>query len=85
MGHFGDTCSCAVSPNELKKHSVVLKEDAIYQVRIHFYVQREIVQGLKYIQRTYKSGIRGRKLCMSGMFVTVVSNSNSYLYWALYK
>lgn len=47
-----------LSPSELKKHSVVLKEDAMYQVRIHFYVQREIVQGLKYIQRTYKSGIR---------------------------
>jgi len=51
-----------VPPNELKKHSVVLKEDSIYQVRILFYVQREIVQGLKYTQRTYKAGIRGTEL-----------------------
>lgn len=48
-----------VPSSELKKHSVVLKEDSMYRVQIHFYVQREIVQGLKYIQRTFKSGIRG--------------------------
>jgi len=51
--------SLAVSPSELKKQAVVLKEDVMFQVRLHFYVQREIVQGLKYIQRTYKTGIRG--------------------------
>jgi Rho GDP-dissociation inhibitor len=47
-----------VSPCELKKKVVVLKEDCSYQVRILFYVQREIVQGLKYFQKTYKTGIR---------------------------
>jgi RHO protein GDP dissociation inhibitor len=49
----------AVTPAELKKKVVVLKEDCQYQVKIMFYVQREIVQGLKYFQKTYKSGIRG--------------------------
>lgn len=43
---------------DLKKKSVVLKEDCSYRVKILFYVQREIVQGLKYFQKTYKSGIR---------------------------
>lgn len=65
-------CSRAVPESELKKHSVVLKEDAVYQVRLHFYVQREIVQGLKYVQRTYKAGIRGTKLCVS-LSVSVIS------------
>lgn len=45
-------------PSELKKKSIAVKEDSMYQVRLHFYVQREIVQGLKYVQRTFKSGIR---------------------------
>ena len=55
----GGPLLCTVPPGELKKQTVVLKEDVMYQVRIHFYVQREIVQGLKYVQRTYKTGIRG--------------------------
>jgi Rho GDP-dissociation inhibitor len=47
-----------VSAEELKKKVVVLKEGCNYQVKILFYVQREIVQGLKYFQKTYKAGIR---------------------------
>jgi hypothetical protein len=44
--------------DELKKKVISLKEDCHYQVRIFFYVQREIVQGLKYVQQLYKTGIR---------------------------
>jgi Rho GDP-dissociation inhibitor len=43
--------------NELKKKTFVLKEGCQYQVRIHFYVQREIVTGMKYIQKSYRKGI----------------------------
>lgn len=45
-------------PDELKKKVITLKEDCHYQVRIFFYVQREIVSGLKYVQQLYKTGIR---------------------------
>jgi hypothetical protein len=43
---------------ELEKKGIVLKEGCHYKVKIYFYVQREIVQGLKYVQQTYKAGIR---------------------------
>ena len=38
----------------------MLKEGCEYRVKIYFYVQRDIVQGLKYVQMTYKAGIRGK-------------------------
>jgi Rho GDP-dissociation inhibitor len=41
-----------------KKTTLVLKEGCTYKVKIYFYVQREIVQGLKYVQQSYRAGIR---------------------------
>jgi len=44
--------------SELKKKAFVLKEGAAYRVKIYFYVQREIVTGLKYEQKSYRKGIK---------------------------
>lgn len=45
--------------SELKKQVFVVKEGCQYRIRIDFIVQREIVHGLKYVQRTFRMGIPG--------------------------
>ncbi|XP_073841913.1 rho GDP-dissociation inhibitor isoform X2 [Musca autumnalis] len=42
---------------QLKKQVFVIKEGVQYKVRIDFIVQREIVHGLKYVQKTYRLGV----------------------------
>ncbi|XP_063164683.1 rho GDP-dissociation inhibitor 2 isoform X1 [Candoia aspera] len=42
----------------LKKEIFVLKEAAAYKIKIHFKVNREIVSGLKYVQHTYRKGVK---------------------------
>ena len=37
----------------------VLKEGCKFKIRIEFYVQRDIITGLKYVQKTYMKGIPG--------------------------
>ncbi|XP_059200108.1 rho GDP-dissociation inhibitor 1-like [Centropristis striata] len=60
---------CEAAPNPLvldltgdleafKKQSFVLKEGVEYKIKISFKVNREIVSGLKYVQQTYRKGIR---------------------------
>ena len=41
----------------IKTKSFVLKEGVKFRIRIDFLVQREIVHGLKYVQRTHKMAI----------------------------
>ncbi|XP_014671734.1 PREDICTED: rho GDP-dissociation inhibitor 1-like [Priapulus caudatus] len=43
---------------KLKEKPFTIKEGVSYQMEIVFYVQREIVAGLKYVQGTYRKGIR---------------------------
>lgn len=43
--------------SKLKKQVFTIKEGVSYRIRIDFMVQREIVHGLKYIQKTYRMGI----------------------------
>ncbi|XP_037906668.1 rho GDP-dissociation inhibitor 1 isoform X1 [Hermetia illucens] len=43
--------------SQLKKQVFTIKEGVKYKVRIDFIVQREIVHGLKYIQKTYRMGV----------------------------
>jgi Rho GDP-dissociation inhibitor len=43
---------------ELKQKSFIIKEGCMYQLKIYFYVQHEIVTGLKYIQTSYRAGVR---------------------------
>lgn len=48
--------------SKLKKETFVIKEGVSYKIRIEFIVQREIVHGLKYIQKTSKLGITVDKM-----------------------
>lgn len=45
--------------SKLKKETFIIKEGVSYKIRIEFFVQREIVHGLKYIQKTYRLGVPG--------------------------
>ncbi|MEJ1284124.1 Rho GDP dissociation inhibitor (GDI) alpha [Cricetulus griseus] len=60
-------CSTSPGPLELdltgdlesfKKQSFVLKEGVEYRIKISFRVNREIVSGMKYIQHTYRKGVK---------------------------
>ncbi|XP_062976238.1 rho GDP-dissociation inhibitor 1 isoform X3 [Elgaria multicarinata webbii] len=63
-------CATAPGPLELdlkgkkgdlecfKKQSFVLKEGVEYQIKISFLVNKEIVSGLKYIQHTFRKGVK---------------------------
>lgn len=42
---------------QLKKQMFSIKEGIQYKIRIDFIVQREIVHGLKYVQKTYRMGV----------------------------
>lgn len=42
--------------SKLKKETFTIKEGVDYRIRIDFIVQREIVHGLKYVQKTYRLG-----------------------------
>lgn len=43
--------------SRLKKQVFVIKEGVQYRIRIDFIVQREIVHGLKYVQKTNRLGV----------------------------
>lgn len=45
--------------SQLKQTVFTIKEGVQYRIRIEFYVQHEIVTGLKYLQKTYRKGIQG--------------------------
>lgn len=49
--------------SQLKKQTFVIKEGVSYRIRIDFIVQREIVHGLKYVQKTYRLGMPGETVC----------------------
>ncbi|NWS16042.1 GDIR1 inhibitor, partial [Pachyramphus minor] len=60
-------CTTAPGPLELdlrgdlesyKKQAFVLKEGVEYRIKISFRVNREIVSGLKYIQHTFRKGVK---------------------------
>ncbi|GAB0099004.1 rho GDP-dissociation inhibitor 1 [Sergentomyia squamirostris] len=43
--------------SKLKKKTFVIQEGVQYRIRIDFLVQREIVHGLKYVQKTLRLGV----------------------------
>ncbi|CAH0563897.1 unnamed protein product [Brassicogethes aeneus] len=48
--------------SKLKKETFTIKEGVSYRIRIEFIVQREIVHGLKYVQKTSKMGVTVDKM-----------------------
>jgi len=50
------------SVEDIQKQKFVLKEGCKFKIRIDFYVQRDIVNGLKYVQKTYRLGARVDKM-----------------------
>jgi len=48
--------------SKLKKKVFCIKEGVQYKIRIEFFVQHEIVTGLKYVQKTYRKGIQVDKM-----------------------
>ncbi|XP_076584699.1 rho GDP-dissociation inhibitor 1-like [Chaetodon auriga] len=63
------TLVCEAAPNPLvldlrgdleafKKQAFVLMEGVEYKIKISFKVNREIVSGLKYVQQTYRKGMK---------------------------
>jgi len=50
------------SLEDIKNQKFVLKEGCKFKIRIDFYVQRDIVNGLKYVQKTYRMGARVDKM-----------------------
>lgn len=47
---------------ELKKKTFTVKEGIQYRIRVEFFVQREIVTGLKYLQKIYRHGLQVEKI-----------------------
>lgn len=45
--------------SKLKKNVFTIKEGVQYRIRIEFIVQREIVHGLKYVQKTSRYSVPG--------------------------
>ncbi|XP_051905149.1 rho GDP-dissociation inhibitor 1-like [Hippocampus zosterae] len=63
------TLVCATAPNAMvldlqgdlenfKKNPFVLKEGVEYKIKINFKVNKEIVSGLRYIQQSFRKGIK---------------------------
>lgn len=48
--------------SQLKKQSFSIKEGIQYKIRIEFFVQREIVHGMKYVQKTSRMGVSVDKM-----------------------
>ena len=53
-GRDDDTIDLTADLVTIKNKKFVLKEGVKFRIRIDFTVQREIVHGLKYVQKTYK-------------------------------
>ena len=54
--------SSAGNTEELRKKPFPIKEGIAYRIRIDFFVQREIVTGLRYVQKIYRHGIPVEKM-----------------------
>jgi len=63
------TLMCETAPNPLtldlqgdleayKKQAFILKEGVEYRIKISFKVNKEIVSGLKYVQHTFRKGVK---------------------------
>ncbi|XP_013788870.1 rho GDP-dissociation inhibitor 2-like isoform X2 [Limulus polyphemus] len=48
--------------DNLKNQTFIIKEGIHYKIRVEFFVQREIVTGLKYVQKILRHGIQVEKI-----------------------
>ncbi|KAL1463941.1 hypothetical protein MTO96_043118, partial [Rhipicephalus appendiculatus] len=55
--------------DQIKKRTFTVKEGIQYRIRIEFFVQREIVTGLKYVQKIYRHGLQVEKMNPDGGLV----------------
>lgn len=46
---------------KLKDQTITLKEGSSYRIKVEFYVQRDIISGLRFAQNAYKGPIRTDK------------------------
>mmetsp|Transcript_46132 Transcript_46132/g.92209 ORF Transcript_46132/g.92209 Transcript_46132/m.92209 type:complete len:256 (+) Transcript_46132:89-856(+) len=60
-GDITYTLNTPAEVEALKKKPFVMKEKCLYKTQVSFRVQHEIVSGLKYVNKVYKSGIRVSK------------------------
>jgi len=56
-GREDNTIDLTEDLKTIKSKSFILKEGVKFRIKIDFIVQREIVHGLKYVQKTYRAGI----------------------------
>merc|ERR1712106_379421 len=56
-GREDNTIDLTQDLQTIKSKSFILKEGVKFRIKIDFIVQREIVHGLKYVQKTYRAGI----------------------------
>ena len=54
----------------------VMKESIQFRIRIDFLVQREIVTGLKYVQKTSRMGVTGELM----QYYVLLSNFGSFVF-----
>lgn len=47
--------------SKLKEKVFTIKEGGKYRMKVSFYIQREIVSGLRYEQKTSRKGIQGKR------------------------
>lgn len=55
------TIDLAKGLKDVEHSTFVIKEGCKYRLRLGFFVQREIVAGLKYVQKVSRHGIQGEK------------------------
>ena len=61
--HHGDIIFDLTSGSNLDKYKdyvVRLKENSTYRIKLEFFVQREIISGLKLLQTAYKGPLRSK-------------------------
>jgi Rho GDP-dissociation inhibitor len=63
---------------QLKKQTFVIKEGVSYKIRIDFIVQREIVHGLKYLQKTYRLGVPGKNTFYTTNCIQILQIANIF-------
>jgi Rho GDP-dissociation inhibitor len=60
-GHAEIAFNLTGNLEKLKEQIITLKEGSSYRIKVEFYVQRDIISGLRFAQNAYKGPIRTDK------------------------